>query len=227
MHSYLEHRKRVKERFVKEGLDNFEPVHALELLLFYAIPRIDTKPVARALLDRFGSFRGVLEAEVEQLQQVDGIGKNAATYLKLLCHMNRYYNTHTDKEITVFDNVDDYCQFLVGQFEGRVNETVFLMCLDAKCKLLCCKKLSEGDTVSTNMPIRRVMEIAMNTKATMVILAHNHPGGVLVPSQEDILVTEQLRMALEVIKVRLIDHVIVSGQAYTSMARTGYFRGCV
>lgn len=223
MHTHDDHRKRVKMRFMQEGLDNFDEVHALELLLFYAIPRIDTKPIARALLDRFDTFRGVLEAEPEQLEQVDGVGKNVAIYLKLLRQTSRYYNTQHSQKTMVFNHVSEYGKLFVDNSDGRTNETVFLLCLDAKCKMLSFKILGEGDAVSTNLPFRKVAETAINTKAAMVILAHNHPYGVAVPSSEDIMLTEQLRRSLEMLNIKLIDHVIVADGEYVSMAQSGYF----
>lgn len=223
MHTHEEHRKRVKMRFMQEGLDNFDEVHALELLLFYAIPRIDTKPIARALLDRFNTFRGVLEAEPEQLEQVDGVGENVAIYLKLLRQTSRYYNTRHSQETVVFNHVSEYGKLFVDNSDGRTNETVFLLCLDAKCKMLSFKILGEGDAVSTNLPFRKVAETAINAKAAMVILAHNHPYGVAVPSSEDIILTEQLQRSLEMLNIKLIDHVIVADGEYVSMAQSGYF----
>ena len=223
MHTHDDHRKRVKMRFMQEGLDNFDEVHALELLLFYAIPRIDTKPIARALLDRFDTFRGVLEAEPEQLEQVDGVGENVAIYLKLLRQTSRYYNTQRSQKTMVFNHVSEYGKLFVDNSDGRTNETVFLLCLDAKCKMLSFKILGEGDAVSTNLPFRKVAETAINTKAAMVILAHNHPYGVAVPSSEDIMLTEQLRRSLETLNIKLIDHVIVADGEYVSMAQSGYF----
>jgi len=223
MHTHLEHRKRVKARFAQEGLDHFEEVHALELLLFYAIPRIDTKPIARALLDRFNTFHGVLEADPEQLKQVPGVGENVATYLQMLHQTSRYYNMSRNKNVQIFNTVDEYGAFLVHHYDGRTNETVFMICLDAKSKMLCFKMLGEGDAISTSLPVRSVVETALNCKATMVILAHNHPSGIAVPSPEDIVVTQQIRHALEMIHIKLVDHVIVADGDYVSMAVTGYF----
>lgn len=220
MYTNKEHRKRMKERFLAEGMDSFDPVHALELLLFYALPQKDTKPIARALLNRFGSFHSVLEATPEELQEVDGVGENMATFLKVILETGRYYDLNRTKDIRILRDTAEYGDYLVNFFKGRCNETVYVLCLDAKCKLLCCKKLGEGDVVSINLPYRRVVEIALNVKAVTVVLAHNHPSGVAIPSQEDVTATLQLRQALATMGIDLADHIIVADDEYVSMAQS-------
>ena len=121
MHTDTGHRQRVKDRFRKEGLDSFDEVHALELLLFYAIPRIDTKPLARSLLDRFGSFALVLEATPEELMAVPGMGENGATFLSLVTAAGRYYQKcRTDRPV-ILDSVERYGSYLSDLFFGRPN----------------------------------------------------------------------------------------------------------
>lgn len=220
MHTDAGHRQRLKARFLAEGLDNFDEVHVLELLLFYAVPRIDTKPLARALLNRFGSLALVLEATVPELMAVEGVGENIATYLTLLTATGRYYQTKRSDIPVILDSTEAYGQYLVRQFYGRRNETVFLLCLDAKCKLLCCRKVGEGSVNSANVPIRRMVEIAMGVNATMVILAHNHPSGIAVPSLEDRETTVRLAQALDVMDIVLADHVVVADDDFVSMVQS-------
>lgn len=224
MQTEKQHRQRLKERFQNEGLDHFDPVHALELLLFYAIPRIDTKPVARQLIDRFGSFYGVLEASREELMSVPGIGENAALFLRLVRESSRYYTVDRSKMTKVFQTVKEYGAYLSSLFVGRCNETMFMLCLDAKGKMLCCRQLGEGDVVSANLPFRKVVEIALQVNAASVILAHNHPSGLAVPSREDVAVTMQLAQILETMNIQLIDHVIAAEDEYISLMDSGYLR---
>lgn len=220
MYTKENHRKRVRDRFRTEGLDNFDPVHALELLLFYAIPQKDTKPLARELLNRYETFHGVLEAPMDDLLEMHGVSENIATFLKLALEIGRYYDTSRTRDIKILRNSTEYGEYLMGQFKGRSNERLYMLCLDAKCKLLCCKLLGEGDVVSINLPFRRVVEIALNVKATTVVLAHNHPSGVAIPSQEDVAVTMQLRQALKTMGIDLADHIIVADGEYVSMAQS-------
>lgn len=220
MHTDAGHRQRVKDRFRKEGLDGFEEVHVLELLLFYALPRIDTKPLARTLLDRFGTLALVLEATPEELMTVPGVGENVAVYLNLITAAGRYYQkVRTDRPV-ILNSTEKYGSYLVDLFYGRRDETVFALCLDAKCKVLCCRKVGEGDVNSVNVPIRKMVEIALAANATSVILAHNHPSGLAIPSAEDRETTERLAKALGAMDIVLADHVIVSDNDFISMLQS-------
>lgn len=220
MHTNQGHRKRVKDRFLAEGLENFDEVHALELMLFYALAQKDTKPLARALLDRFGTFNGVLEAPVEELKRVSGVGEGVAAYLSLFNEVERYRRVRKDSMFRVMDDADKYGRYLAAQLSGRRNETVFMLCLDAKQKMLCCKMVGEGDVNSASIPVRRMVEIALATNASMVILAHNHPSGSAVPSPEDVMTTKAFGRALLPLGVVLADHVVVSDDDFTSMRQS-------
>ena len=220
MHTQKEHRQRVKARFQEEGLDHFDPVHALELLLFYAIPQKDTKPAARALLDRFGSYAAVMEATAAELETVAGIGKHAAVFLNLIHAAGRYYQVQKAAEEKILDDVEKYGHYLLQRFYGTRRETVYLLCLDAKCKVLGCQLVGEGDVNSANVPIRRMVEIALASNASSVILAHNHPSGVAVPSTEDIDTTQRLARALGAMDIILADHIVVADNDFVSMTQS-------
>ena len=182
------HRQRLRSRFLREGLDNFEEVNALELLLFYCIPRKDTNELAHALLSHFGSFHQVMDATPEELMAVPGIGEGTATFLPLISAACRYYRVNQANDGLALDSIEKCGDFLVNYFHSRKNETVILLCLDAKCKVLCCKKIGEGSINSASVPIRRVVEIALGNNAVSVVLAHNHPGGLAIPSPGDYMI---------------------------------------
>ncbi len=223
MHTQVGHRDRVKERFRQEGLDSFDQVHVLELLLFYAIPQKDTKPLARLLLDRFGSLTAVLEASPAELETVPGVGKSVSTYLALVTAAGRYYRVQKAQEEQILDTTQKYGRFLMEHFHGRRCETVFLLCLDAKCKLLSCQLVGEGDVNSANIPIRRMVEIALATNATTVVLAHNHPSGVAVPSHEDLMTTQYLATTLGAMGITLADHIVAADEDFVSMVQSGVY----
>lgn len=216
------HRERLKERFRKEGLDNFTQVQALELLLFYCIPRKDTNPIAHALISRFGSFAQVLEASVSDLMKVEGVGESAAVFLNLLAQSGRYYARSCNDQIRVLSTAESCAQYLLPFFLGRTVEMVYLLCLDAKCKLLSCNCISQGSVNTAGISVRRVVEEALSTNATTVVLAHNHPGGVAVPSKEDVQTTYQIAAALRAVEVTLLDHIIVAEGDYVSLVQSGY-----
>ncbi len=217
------HRQRLKDRFAREGLDNFEQHQVLELLLFYAIPRADTNPIAHALLERFGSLDQVLEATAPELRKVPGMGDHAAQFLSLVSQVGRYYQVCRVSRPTILATLDQCGQYLLPRFCGRRNETVFLLCLDAKRKALICKEVGEGSVNSAAVPIRRVVEMALAAGATYAVLAHNHPCGIALPSQEDVYVTRRVAMALAAVEIELLDHIVVADDDFVSLSQSGWY----
>ena len=216
------HRERLKQRFLEDGLDNFTDIQVLELLLFYAIPQRDTNPIAHALLNHFGSLSGVLDADVAELKKVPGISNHSATLLALVTELCRYYQVDSAQRVEILTTLDACGAYLVPRFFGRTRETVFLLCLDAKCKVLCCKEVGEGSVNSASISVRKIVETALAANATTVILAHNHPSGVAVPSGEDAQTTRRIAAALSAVEVHLADHIIVADGDYVSMVQSGY-----
>ena len=193
-------------------------MQTLELLLFYAVPRRDTNALAHSLLDHFGSLSQVLEGSPEELQKVEGIGDHAALLLTLIPQLARRYMVNRTQDVKVLPTLDSCAQYLVPRFFGRKTETVFLLCLDAKCKVLCCKEVGSGGTNSVAISVRKIVETAIGMGASTVVLAHNHPSGLAVPSPEDIQVTRQIAQALKAVDVLLADHIIVADDDYVSIA---------
>jgi len=215
------HRERLRKRFLEEGLDHFSDIQALELALFYCIPRVDTNPISHALLDRFGTLAQVLEAPVEELKKVPGMGERSATFLHLITEFGRYYLVSRTADMKILPTLEQCAEYMLPLFYGRRLETVFLLCLDAKCKVLSCKEIAEGDVNSTGISVRKVVETALGANATSVVLAHNHPSGVAVPSGEDIQTTRKITAALAAVDVQLVDHIVVADHDYVSMAQSG------
>ena len=216
------HRKKMRRRFLTGGLDVFADHEALELLLYYAIPRRDVNPVAHALMSRYGSLSAVLSAPVEDLKQVEGIGESAAILLKLPAALeSRARLTEAGRE-RVMTSADLAGQYLLERFAGENNEVIYQLCLDRKGKLLTCKRLGEGGVSSATLDVRRMVENAILSQASAVILAHNHPSGIALPSGDDYAATERAKAALAAIGVVLSDHIIVADGDFVSMADSGY-----
>ena len=222
MSIHKDHRQRVRERYLKEGLDGFSEVQVLELLLFYVIPRQDTNPIAHRLIDRFGSLYQALEAPVEELEKVEGIGPNAALLLSLITAVARVYAVNRTEKQKILRTIEDCGEYLKSFFIGRRSEMVYLLCLDAKCKVLGCREIGEGSVNSANVPIRRIVETALGLNATSVVLAHNHPSGIALPSGEDVLTTHRVAAALSTVDIVLVDHIIVADDDYVSMVQSGH-----
>lgn len=219
------HRQRMRERFTKTGLDGFQDHEALELLLYYAIPRGDTNQIAHRLLEQFGSFSGVCDAPLEELQKVPGVGESSAILIHMLPSLSRRYLDDKYAEGTVLDTTERIGGYLKHKFVGRTNEVVYLVCLDNKNKLLYCDILVEGTINSAPITVRRIVEVAMRVAAASVVVAHNHPQGFALPSSDDIATTLKLRSALQMVSVRLLDHIIVAQDDFVSLADSGIFAG--
>ena len=215
------HRSRLKERFQNQGLDGFTEVQVLELALFYCIPRKDTNPIAHALLEHFGGLSQVLEAPVEELKRIPGMGESSASFLHLITELGRYYMVHRSTQTPILPTLEQCAEYLVPHFFGRRLETVFLLCLDAKCKVLCCKEVGEGSVNSAGISVRKIVETALGANASSVVLAHNHPSGVALPSAEDIQTTRRIAMALSAVEITLADHIVVADDDYVSMVQSG------
>ena len=216
------HREKMRQRFMTGGLDAFADHEILELLLYYAIPRRDTNPIAHALMERYGSLPAVLAAPMEDLKRTEGIGESAAVLLHLVPQVCRRARLAQVGEDQVLNSSERAGAYLLECFDGASREVIYQLCLDRKGKLLACKRLGEGSVASADLDVRRLVENAILTGASAVILAHNHPSGVALPSDGDYTATMRVRAALNAIGIELADHIIVADGDFVSMADSGY-----
>ena len=179
------HREKMRQRFMTGGLDAFADHEILELLLYYAIPRRETNPIAHALMERYGSLPAVLAAPMEDLKRTEGIGESAAVLLHLVPQVCRRARLAQVGEDQVLNSSERAGAYLLECFDGESREVIYQLCLDRKGKLLACKRLGEGSVASADLDVRRLVENAILTGASAVILAHNHPSGVALPSDGD------------------------------------------
>ncbi|MBR6594458.1 MAG: DNA repair protein RadC [Clostridia bacterium] len=214
------HRQRVLDRFRKEGIDGFSPHNILEMVLFYSIPRMDTNEIAHRLIDRFGSVAGVFDAPESELLKVDGIGERSAAFLKMIPQLARYYMTEKaeDKIITSSRDAGEY---LLPRYIGRTTEAVMVICLDNKNKVISTQVVHEGNVNTAEISIQAIATAALGCNATSVIVAHNHPGGLSLPSNEDIKTTEVLCRTLSALNIKVLDHIIIADNDFVSLADSG------
>lgn len=217
------HRQRLKERFIKNGLGSFEDHNILELLLFFSVPRNDTNEIGHRLLQRFGSISNVFDAPVEELCKVDGIGMHSATLIKLIPELCSIYNVDKTENIEIVSSTNAAGKFFVPRFMGKNDEEVHILLLDDKKKIIKSEIVSKGTVNASAVSIRKIVSLAVNSNATAVILAHNHPGGVALPSSNDIVVTRRIYNALKLMEINLCDHIIVAGDDFVSMQESGIF----
>jgi DNA repair protein RadC len=218
------HRQRLKQRFLSHGLDSFDDHNVLELLLFYALPRVDINPIAHELIDRFGSLSGVFDAPYDELVKVPGIGENAALLLKLIPQSSRRYQISKGKHNSILNTSRKAGDFLLPYFFGERDEVVYMVCLDAKCKVLSCKLMFRGGVNSANVNLRKIVENALASNASSVILAHNHTSGIAIPSEEDKATTKKVIDALRAVDVALADHIVTADNDYVSFADNGFIK---
>ena len=211
------HRERMKKRFLEHGLENFDDVNALELLLFYALPRRDTNALAHALLDRFGSLAGVLDASAEELMTVDGVGENAAGLLRLIPAVSRRYVVGKTPAAEPVDSPTKAGRYFVPRFLYETDEVVLALLLDARRRPILCREMGRGTVDAAQISARKLAALCLERKASSVIVAHNHPSGSAMPSTEDEAFTARLAEALSVLGVELSDHIIVAGTDYVSL----------
>ncbi|MBR3953621.1 MAG: DNA repair protein RadC [Oscillospiraceae bacterium] len=215
------HRLRLKHRFLKSGLDDFEPHNVLELILFYSVPRKDTNPLAHRLINRFGRLSAVLEAKPEDLMKVDGVTENTAVLLSMLPQIARKYLEDKTDVSDLVSGIDDIGIYLMPKFVGRTVETMMLAAIDNKGKVISCSIISEGESTRASVSKRKIMEEAIRVGAEKVVLAHNHPLGFAVPSDEDIEMTEKVYALLKTVGIELLDHIIFAHDDFVSLAASG------
>lgn len=216
------HRERLVNRFNTFGPDTLEEHEVLELFLFFVIHRKDTNAIAHELIGRFGSLAGVMDASAEELKEISGIGNKAALLLRLIKPLCRRYLISQTKDIKILQTTAACADYVRPLFFGMKEEHVFLTCLDAKCRPICCREISAGNAISSDLPIQKAAKLALESHAVSVILSHNHPCGDAEASREDYNATTLFRDAMQAVGVLLADHIIVSADSYTSMRESGF-----
>ena len=218
------HRERMRSRFAEHGLDAFSDVEALEILLFYALPRCNTNEIAHMLLERFGSFRGVLEADASELSTVKGVGESAAVLISLVREMNRRYILSDRAEgRNIMKNTESAVDYIRPLFAYCTDEIAYAVTLNSAGRVLRCHRLAEGMSNRVEFSARQVVDLALRDNAAYIIMAHNHLSDVALPSRADLAATLKIRETLLSIGVTLADHIIVSGDEYVSMRDSGCF----
>ena len=214
------HRDRLRNRFLKSGLNSLMEHEVLEMLLFYAIAQKDTKDLAYALLHRFGTLESVFSASYEELVEVKGIGHQTAVFLSYIGALIK--NEKEEKDVREpLDTSDKLGEYAVPLFENAKTENVILIGLDEAYKHIRTIRVSEGSFDSASFNITKLTRIVVSMGAHFVAIAHNHPRGLCFPSLQDVKATQKLKTALASVGVDLIDHLIVAHGDYVSMRDSG------
>lgn len=218
---YHGHRKRLRARFRKTGFEGFQDYEALELLLTFSIPRKDTKPIAKELMNKFGSIRGVMDATYDELSASNGLGENAATFVRMIKECSALYlkdGIKGKKKISSTGALLEYCQVAMSGLKDEQFRAIFL---STQNEVIADEVVHDGIVNQSIVYPRKVMERALYHKATAIIFVHNHPGGSCKPSKEDIALTTELVEAAKSLQLTVHDHLIVSGRGYYSFLEHG------
>ncbi len=219
---YLDHRKRMRRKFAADGFHGFHDYEVLEFLLFYIFRQGDTKPKAKRLIDKFGSFSKVLDAKAEDLAKVKGMGKESALALKAFRSVLSYYFSEelydNPGQINSLTSLIDYAKSQIGD---KHNEVMLVVYLNAKGEVIHSDIISEGTINQLTAYPRKMVEDALRHNASSLIMVHNHPGGNPEPSSADIELTDLIGNALSVVDIDISEHLILAGSEYFSFASKG------
>ena len=212
------HRERLKSRFLKGGLKEFEPHNVLELLLFYSTPQKDVNDTAHKLVNEFGSISAVFDADFDELIKVKGVKEHTATLLKLIPELAReYYDDLYKRTNKKAFNIDALCEYLIRLFAGKKTEEVYLLLFDDVDSLCFTTLIDRGSLKNSSVSVKNVAQTALRMGYDKIALAHNHPGGTAIPSMEDIESTVNLKRSLSVCGIDLCVHFIVAGTQCVGM----------
>ena len=222
------HRERIKEKFLKNGIDGFAEYEILELLLTYCIPRKDTKPIAKELLNKFKSLDNIFKADFDKLSAIDGLGKNSIVFLKLIgdlpsiIYKDELKNKKlVNKEILKISNKDILLNYLRNKIGYEEKEKFYVIYLSSSNEVIEFEENSVGTLDRSSVYPREIYKKVINLNAKSIILAHNHPSDNITPSKSDIELTNEIAKGLKNFGALLIEHIIITKNSYFSFLEEG------
>jgi len=217
----LEHRKRLRQKFLTAGMGAFQEYEVVEFLLTCAISRGDVKPQAKALLREFGSLKGIVDAEIDDLTKTRGVGKVSAIVIKFIRELATLYLGQKAKEkpqIACTSELIDFCRTAMG---GKKDEEFCVIYLDAQNQIIEFETVQKGIANQAVVYPRQVLEKALRKKASALILAHNHPSGHVRPSDADIRLTKTIQETAKALDILVHDHIIIGENRFFSFREEG------
>jgi len=212
--------ERLVRRFFRYSPDRLTDEELLQLLLQFSTDAPDA--LAKQLLAQYCNIANLMEADTEDLSAVEGMEDNSLLLLRLVPELHRRYFLSRSQQRSRLLEPKDYGRYLLPYFYGERDEVVYLLMLDAACNVINCRKIGTGSVNSANVPIRRLVQEAINANATAIVIAHNHPSGIALPSKEDVEITLRLSEALKIMELTLLDHIIVADDDFVSLQQSGY-----
>ena len=216
---HAKHRARMQERVERDGLDSLAEHEALEYLLFLSIPRADTNALAHRLIQHFGDFCKVLEAEPEELMRVEGVGPKSARLISTVMACSRYYELKKRKTRLSLNSAETAIAYVKPLFRGVQNEQLYLILLDDACRPVHDLRIAEGVPNRVAVDTRKLLRAVARTNSTCGILAHNHPTGLAIPSEADRLTTYHIMEVTGQLGFTIMDHIIIAGEEPAGIPR--------
>ncbi len=217
------HRQRLRLRFSEHGFSGFHDYEVVELLLTYVIPRVDVKPIAKRLLDQFGTLAGIFDANVTELSQVKGVGEKGALFLSLIRQVEIRYLASALPGKNVYDRPEKVKAYLRMQMQGRGMECFGAIFTDQQHRHIASQILFEGTVDRTAVYPRNLVKRALELDAKGLILFHNHPGGTPRASEEDIALTRRMVEACTALDIKILDHFLIAGTQVLSFKENGWY----
>lgn len=209
------HRQRLKDKFRQHSIEAFTDSEVLELLLILGTPRKDCKEQARALLSRFGSLAGVLEAPAAELQQIKGVGPNNSFAIHFLHGVARRYLKHRMQEKQYLHSSQQVAEYLVHSLRDLQQEAFMVIFLDASHAIIDSQIVARGTITSNTIYPREIIKLALEKNCAALVVAHNHPSGAIKPSSQDMDLTKTLFLACSFMNIRLLDHLVIGSSEKT------------
>lgn len=213
------HRERLRKRFLAEGIDSFAPHEILELLLFYAIPQQDTNPISHELINKFGSLSAVMDANIEDLVKISGISEYSAALLKLIPKAGTMYNLDKIDSGQTFEDIEKIGEYCVYRYFGETKEVLSVMMLDNNLRMLGFEFLERGSQSGVSVNPERLGELLFRYNASLFVLVHNHPSGLLEPSKEDAEITQVISSIMSPFNKVLLEHILVVDNEYLPLMK--------
>lgn len=218
---HVNHRSRIKNKFIETGFNSFAEHEMLEMLLFFSIPQADTNPTAHRLIEKFGSLKGVFDANLDNLMTVDGVGSNSAILIKLFPALMREYNKQESRQMNALINNNSAKKYVENLFVGVPNEEFYVICLNAKSEVVDMKEMGSGTASKVDIQIRKITDYVIRQNCDRIIIAHNHPAGTSKPSDDDLRMTHKLFNSCVLNDIDILDHIIYSPSDTYSFAEKG------
>lgn len=211
------HRKRLRDRYLKDGIGSVSETEILELLLFNVMTRKDTRGLAERLMQKFGSIYRIIEAPPEELSGIEGLGESVYTFLHCLKDFIFFYNLGNVRRGKYMGVTSDIGYYIMEKYGGVESEVLLQLCLDDGFRILDEDLLTIGSRSQVRFNVSAIVERACRAKCSYIVIAHNHPSGLAIPSLRDLETTRQLYEGLSSLGIFLLDHIIFEKDDFVSL----------